>query len=170
MELYVCYSDPHCIHFFENLTFFQRKSYMLTRLRPKAQKGYVRKEMTDNSAKRQKLDESASSSPSAENQNGEIDGATASSTEASAAGTPTRATPLREISVLSVDEGTPICTLYSPFPNLPAQSKWATNTTDHIMFENLPESTGKYENIRDIILKIRDNKKLNFDEVEEDVD
>ena len=139
---------------------------MLTRLRPKAQTGYVRKEMTPSSAKRAKLDESASSSPSAENQNGgDIDSAAVSSTEASAAGTPTRATPLREIEVLSVDPGTPICTLYSPFPNLPAQSKWATNTTDHIMFENLPESTGKYENIRDIILKIRENKKLDFEEV-----
>ena len=73
-------------------------------------------------------------------------------------------TPLRgEVEVLSVDHGTPICTLYSPYPNLPAQPKWATNTTDHIMFENLPESTGKYENIRGILQKIREKSKLDFE-------
>jgi zinc finger CCHC domain-containing protein 8 len=134
---------------------------MLTRLRPKAQKGYVRKEMT-NSAKRMKLDESVPSSPTVEIQNGDVDSVTGRSTEIPTDRTPPRAT-LREIAVLSVDAGTPICTLYSPFPNLPAQAKWATNTTDHIMFENLPESTGKYENIRGIITKIRENKKLDFD-------
>jgi hypothetical protein len=80
-------------------------------------------------------------------------------------GTLQELTPLRgECKVVSVDNGTPIVTLYSPYANLPAQPKWATNTTDHIMYENLPESTGKYENIRGILQKVRDSKKLNFDD------
>ncbi len=100
---------------------------------------------------------------------GSDDDAVVADDENSSTGTPRPdITPLRgEIEVLSVDHGTPICTLYSPYASLPAQPKWATNTTDHIMFENLPESTGKYENIRGILQKIREKSKLDFDSMDD---
>ena len=127
----------------------------MTRLKPKAQKGYVREKMqstTNGSAsKKAKIV-------------GSDDDAVADDENSSTGAPRPDITPLRGVvEVLSVDHGTPICTLYSPYPNLPAQSKWATNTTDHIMFENLPESTGKYENIRGILQKIREKSKLDFE-------
>jgi len=57
--------------------------------------------------------------------------------------------------VKSKDSGTPICSLYSPFQSLPDAAKWMTNTTDHIFFENLPESTGKYEKMAELLKKAR---------------
>jgi len=57
--------------------------------------------------------------------------------------------------VKSRDEGTPIVTSYSPFTALPDSSKWTTMTTDHIFFENLPDSTGKYEQFKEVLKKCR---------------
>jgi len=51
--------------------------------------------------------------------------------------------------------GTPICSLYSPYQSLPDAAKWMTNTTDHIFFENLPEATGKYEKMAELLKKAR---------------
>ena len=42
---------------------------------------------------------------------------------------------------------------------MPASDKWTCYTTDHIFFENLPESTGKYENMVGILKKCREAKK-----------
>ena len=61
--------------------------------------------------------------------------------------------------IKSIDQGTPIVQLYSPFENLPAQDAWKTNTTDHILFENLPDATGKWEEMRGLVSKIRQMKK-----------
>ena len=57
--------------------------------------------------------------------------------------------------VKSCDDGTPIVTTYSPFSTIPDSSKWTTNTTDHIFFENLPDSTGKYEQFKELLKKCR---------------
>merc|ERR1712198_766794 len=57
--------------------------------------------------------------------------------------------------VKSRDEGTPIVSSYSPFTSLPDSSKWTTMTTDHIFFENLPDSTRKYEQFKEVLKKCR---------------
>jgi len=57
--------------------------------------------------------------------------------------------------VKSRDEGTPIVTTYSPFTSIPDSSKWTTMTTDHIFFENLPDSTGKYQQFKEVLKKCR---------------
>ena len=62
-------------------------------------------------------------------------------------------------SVKSSDHGTPIVDNYSPYNELPSSDKWTCFTTDHIFFENLPESTGKYDNMVGILKKCRDAKK-----------
>ena len=150
------------------------KATLMARLKLKAQRGYVRREMdptsttTDSGSakKRPRIDRDGSVSSGNGNETDSSE-AKSSLTEpivqngsASAPESPLRG----ECQVVNVDNGTPIVTLYSPFPNLPEQSKWTTNTTDHILFENLPESTGKYENIRGILQKVRDTRRLNFDE------
>ena len=60
--------------------------------------------------------------------------------------------------VRQVDDGTPIVQMHSPFTSLPAQDKWTTNTTDHILFENLPDATGKYDQMVEILKKVRTKK------------
>ena len=65
----------------------------------------------------------------------------------------------RQASVKTTDHGTPIVDTYSPYNELPASDKWTCYTTDHIFFENLPESTGKYENMVGILKKCREAKK-----------
>lgn len=61
--------------------------------------------------------------------------------------------------IKSKEEGTPIVQMYSEFKDLPAQDKWMTNTTDHIMFENLPDATGKFEEMRELLKKVRKTRK-----------
>jgi len=80
--------------------------------------------------------------------------------------------------VVNVVSSTPICARYSPFDrsaltnpsrmsskfskilffSLPESEKWTTNTTDHLLYENLPETTGKYEKLREILQKVREAK------------
>ena len=68
-------------------------------------------------------------------------------------------TPVKASSkVKHVDDGTPIVQMHSPFTSLPDQDKWTTNTTDHILFENLPDSTGKYDQMVEILKKVRTKK------------
>ena len=112
------------------------------------------------SAKKQKFEQDVNISgvenedtDSSETKNG-LDDASNSGNDS---GTGTIGTPMRgECEVIQIDNGTPIVKHYSSYPNLPEQSKWTTNTSDHILFENLPESTGKYENIRGILQKVRE--------------
>ena len=97
------------------------------------QKGYVRGQMQDTKV----VQDAATAAPA----------------------TPVRHDPLEKYetpaAVKSQDQGTPICKMYSPYEELPEASKWTTNTTDHIFFENLPESTGKYENMVELLKKCR---------------
>jgi len=73
-------------------------------------------------------------------------------------------TPLRqdsaasESSVSKTEPGTPIVQLYSPFEALPKMDSWAEGTTDHILFENLPDYTGKWEQMSGLIKNIRKRK------------
>lgn len=62
---------------------------------------------------------------------------------------------IQSTEIKSIEEGTPIVQMYSEYKDLPAQDKWMTNTTDHIMFENLPDSTGKFEEMRELLKKVR---------------
>ena len=48
--------------------------------------------------------------------------------------------------------------MYSEYKSLPTLDKWAVGMVDHIMFENLPDATGHYDRVRDILKKARKNK------------
>lgn len=61
-------------------------------------------------------------------------------------------TPLRTI---RVDLGTPVLQSLSPFNRLPSSEKFSKNICDVINFENLPDATGKYEQMSGLIQKVR---------------
>lgn len=50
--------------------------------------------------------------------------------------------------------GTPIIK-FSPYDNLPNGENFKVGVSDVINFENLPDSTGKYENMKELIKKVR---------------
>lgn len=58
---------------------------------------------------------------------------------------------------VSKDYGTPI--LKGPVELLPDSSKFSEGIEDHIPYENLPDATGTYDKIRDLISKVRTVKK-----------
>jgi hypothetical protein len=68
-------------------------------------------------------------------------------------------TPRSSISTLgqvkSVDLGTPILQHASPYTCLPNPEKFSRDICDVINFENLPDSTGKYEKMSELIRKVR---------------
>lgn len=111
----------------------QSLSYMKEHMSVYEHKGYVRGQMADtNVDKDEEEDEVEGQSPFA------------AVVQSASAGT-----------VKSRDEGTPIVTTHSPFTALPDSSKWTTMTTDHIFFENLPDSTGKYQQFKEVLKKCR---------------
>lgn len=57
--------------------------------------------------------------------------------------------------IKSVDLGTPILQSSSPYNKLPSSEKFSKNICDVINFENLPDSTGKYEQITEVLQKVR---------------
>lgn len=57
--------------------------------------------------------------------------------------------------VKSVDLGTPVLESSSPYSCLPNPEKFSHDICDVINFENLPDSTGKYEKMSDLIRKVR---------------
>lgn len=57
--------------------------------------------------------------------------------------------------VKSVDLGTPVLQSSSPYSCLPNPDKFSHDICDVINFENLPDSTGKYEKMSDLIRKVR---------------
>lgn len=59
-------------------------------------------------------------------------------------------------SIKSIDLGTPILQSASPYVKLPSSEKFSKNICDVINFENLPDSTGKYEQITGVLHKVRD--------------
>ncbi|XP_035740859.1 zinc finger CCHC domain-containing protein 8 homolog [Vespa mandarinia] len=58
-------------------------------------------------------------------------------------------------SIKSVDFGTPILQSTSTYNKLPSSEKFSKNICDVINFENLPDSTGKYEQITGVLQKVR---------------
>lgn len=58
-------------------------------------------------------------------------------------------------SVMNSKFGTPILKSVSPFSKLPSREQFCVDMSDILNFENLPNSTGKYETIRHVITKIR---------------
>ena len=115
----------------------QSREIMVKGMSAKEQKGYVRGEMQDTSTKKE-----------------------VAKTDKGGANDTCMKTPVKvALKTKSVDEGTPIVQLHSPFTSLPSQDKWTTNTTDHIMFENLPDSTGKWDEMSGLIKKIRSSRK-----------
>ncbi len=126
------------------------KEAMIKRMEPKEQKGYVRGVMQDTSTTNNE-DTEVNDSVEGEQEQEEV--------EIPQQRELVKQAPLTESKVTSVEETTPICALYSPYQNLPENEKWATNTTDHIMFENLPDSTGKYDSMLEVLKKVRSAKK-----------
>lgn len=51
--------------------------------------------------------------------------------------------------------GTPILTPFTPFNTLPCGDAFSQGVSDVINFENLPNSTGKYERMKSLLLKVR---------------
>lgn len=60
--------------------------------------------------------------------------------------------------------GTPILKSASPFSKLPHPDNFAQNVSPVINFENLPNSTGKYEQMTEVLMKVRKTLKNTFNE------
>lgn len=60
--------------------------------------------------------------------------------------------------------GTPVLPSFSPFEILPAGDNFMEGVSDVIAFENLAESTGKYDNLRELIKKVRTFQKKHQEE------
>lgn len=60
--------------------------------------------------------------------------------------------------------GTPLLKQVSPYSRLPVGEKWSIGVTDVIDFENLPDSTGTYQKLTDVIRKVRTFVKQSNDE------
>lgn len=60
-------------------------------------------------------------------------------------------------SVKSVDLGTPILKSSSPYNKLPPSEKFSKNICDVLNFENLPDSTGKYEQMTEVLQRVRNS-------------
>ncbi|XP_018013660.1 zinc finger CCHC domain-containing protein 8 homolog [Hyalella azteca] len=43
----------------------------------------------------------------------------------------------------------------TPFTSLPHPDKWTVDVTDHILFENLPDSTGAWQNMKSLMQKVK---------------
>ncbi|XP_043282025.1 zinc finger CCHC domain-containing protein 8 homolog [Venturia canescens] len=67
-------------------------------------------------------------------------------------------------SVKSVDLGTPLLESTSPYSKLPSVENFAKDVCDIINFENLPDSTGKYEKMSGILQKVRNTLAMNQQE------
>lgn len=64
-------------------------------------------------------------------------------------------------SVVSSACGTPILKSASPYVELPDRNKFSKDISQVINFENLPNSTGKYEKMSKVINKVRGTVKNN---------
>ncbi|EFN74192.1 Zinc finger CCHC domain-containing protein 8 [Camponotus floridanus] len=60
-----------------------------------------------------------------------------------------------QTSVKSVHLGTPILQSTSPYNKLPSSEKFSKDICDVINFENLPDTTGKYEQMTGVLQKVR---------------
>lgn len=63
--------------------------------------------------------------------------------------------------------GTPVIESVSSFNNLPKYEMWREGVSERIYFENLPASTGKYDQIRKLLEKVRVKiRKIQYEDVE----
>lgn len=60
--------------------------------------------------------------------------------------------------------GTPLLQSASPYTQLPAGSSWSVGVSDVIDFENLADSTGKYERMKGLLQRVRVSVKQLSDE------
>ncbi|CAI9715860.1 zinc finger CCHC domain-containing protein 8 isoform X1 [Octopus vulgaris] len=60
---------------------------------------------------------------------------------------------------LGKDYGTPVNQNKGPFPTLPDRTNFSVGIQDHIPFENLPQSTGTYNRMRQVFQKIKSRNK-----------
>jgi len=60
-----------------------------------------------------------------------------------------------QASVKSIHLGTPILPSTSPYSKLPSSEKFSKDICNVINFENLPDSTGKYEQMSGVLQKVR---------------
>ena len=49
--------------------------------------------------------------------------------------------------------------MYSPFQRLPSQNSFGKDMSEHIVFENLPDYTGKWDQMRGLLGTIRKKRK-----------
>lgn len=63
--------------------------------------------------------------------------------------------------------GTPLIKHISPFSRLPCGDKWSAGVTDVIDFENLPDATGTYQKLGDVLRRVRTFVKESNDEIDE---
>ncbi|KYN43465.1 Zinc finger CCHC domain-containing protein 8 like protein [Trachymyrmex septentrionalis] len=66
-----------------------------------------------------------------------------------------RSSDTNQASVMSVHLGTPILPSTSPYNKLPSSEKFSKDISDVINFENLPDSTGKFEQMSGVLQKVR---------------
>lgn len=52
--------------------------------------------------------------------------------------------------------GSPSLSHHSSYSKLPAYEQFSKNVSSHIPFENLPDSTGKYEKLKTVLKKVKD--------------
>ena len=121
----------------------QSKDEMVKKFADKTQKGYVRGEMQDTITKKTAEKKTAEDNELLKTPTKEV--------------SKVQTTPARLVA--KTDEGTPIVQMHSPYSTLPKSEKWTTQTTDHIMFENLPDSTGKWDQMSSLIKGIREKQK-----------
>lgn len=57
--------------------------------------------------------------------------------------------------IKTIELGTPVLKNVSPYSQLPSAKNFSVNICDVINFENLPDSTGKYEKMSGVIRKVR---------------
>lgn len=100
---------------------------------------------------------------------GERESCTSQSVSSQSMSTPSRQTSISSSSgsISKTEPGTPICEMYSPFSQLPGQISFNKDMSEHIVFENLPEYTGKWDQMRGLISRIRKRKIVNDDEKED---
>ena len=110
---------------------------MLKSMAGKETKSYEKGEMQDTSVQKSPQDDSADSSSTHKN---------------------TTPLPSKIPKVIKEEEGTPIPKMYSEYKALPTLDKWAVGMVDHMYFENLPDATGHYDKVRDILKKARKDK------------
>jgi len=171
---------------------------MIEELKPRQQQAYVRGKMQDTSVREEEtktsektnndiivLDETITIDSSMEEDESVVEEAMEpepptelAETETSNSGLSTSnsgvSTPARQTStssnnsVAKTEPGTPIVEMFSPFVKLPSQDGWGKDMSEHVAFENLPNYTGKWEQMSGLIKRIRKRGDVNTNSESED--